>query len=761
MWEFLLKYSPVIFREGEVTVRYLPSVVLLLLMGTGLTAALWFAYKRTTLKVSRALKYTLATFKFLVLALLLFLAFEPVLTVSTVIPHKSSLVLLVDDSKSMSISDVPKARSRLQWVKRTLGDETRPGLLAELTENFKVQTYGFSAQVEHLRDCGALAGEGQVTNLAEGLKFAAQLADQGAVSGVVLFTDGAHNTDEDPLQLAALLKSKKVPVYVVGVGSEHLPDVEIAKVSANHSVIENSVVELAALIKSTTFNQKEIELELREDGAIVKKEKVKLQGSATRVAMKFSPQKRGFVRYTLTALAGRDEAIKENNSRTFLVDNRDKKASVLYIEGYPRAEFKYIRRALHGDPNIRLVSLLRTGLPDKFYRQGIASEDELKHGYPKTRAELFKYDAIIFGSIEAAFFTTREMQNTAAFVSQRGGGFLMLGGVPAFAEGGYQGTPIEPILPVELGHVNEADPSARGGYRDRFRLQLTAEGYRSPILQLSTDERENRELWDKLPELEGYNPLGKAKPGATVLAVHPLSQRDNPRIILAHQRYGRGRTMVFATSSSWHWQMGMPHEDRSHERFWRQMLRWLALSAPKPVECALDKETYAPYEPVTINVDVRDSTYNYIENATIKAIITTPSGETVEVPFNWSSNGKVEYTGTYHPDAEGLYRVAIQAHDKRGRLLGQTEAAFYVEKSRAEFTRAQLQSGLLKRIAELTGGYYYHEEEAADLPDQISVMKSSYSKLVEHDLWDMPLVFLLVVVLLTLEWSLRRGKGLS
>jgi len=207
--------------------------------------------------------------------------------------------------------------------------------------------------------------------------------------------------------------------------------------------------------------------------------------------------------------------------------------------------------------------------------------------------------------------------------------------------------------------------------------------------------------------------------------------------------------------------MGMAHEEMSHERFWRQMLRWLSLSAPKHIEGHLDKETYTPREKVTLNVDVRDSTFTVIEDATIKATVTTPSGKSVEIPFNWSSNGKVEYTGTYMADENGMYSIEIMVYSADGDFVGKTETAFFVEPSKAEFTNAQLQAGLLKRIAEVSGGKYYHENEAEQLPDEISVMESSYSKLVEYDLWDMPLVFLLAILILSAEWFFRRSTGLS
>jgi len=759
MFEFLFKYSPVVFSEGSIYFNYLPSLVVLLAIGAIFMVVLLVAYRRTTLAINNALKSTLVALKFIALLLLFLALLEPVLSVSTIIPRKSSLIVLVDDSKSMSIKDAAGGVARGQFVQRFLGTPEKSGLLAELRKNFKLQLYEFSGAVSHLETSAELDAAGDVTDLAGGLTFAADNSGQNAVSGIVILTDGLNNSDRDPLEVAAVLKNKNLPVFAVGVGSETTRDVELSKVVANHSVIENSVVEVSALIKNRNHDGEQVEIELLEEGRLLKSQTVSLKGAATRTSLTFSPQQPGFARYTVNVKTNKQEAITENNSQNFIVDNRSRQARILFIDGYPRAEFKFLRRAVDGDPSIDLVSLLRTG-PDKFYRQGIENSDELKDGYPDSREALFKYDAIIFGSIERGFFTDSQLQNTVDFVSQRGGGFLMLGGSNSFAQGGYAQSSLRKVLPVELPGV-KTGPVQSSTFRDKYQLLLTPEGYRNPMLQLSSDESENRSKWESLPQLEGYNRLGRAKPGATILAVHPLSEQEDPKIILAQQRFGRGRSMVFASSSSWHWQMGMPHEDKSHERFWRQVLRWLALAAPDAIAAHTDKETYTPNEQVTLEVDVRDKTFETINDAKIAARITKPSGEIVEVPFKWSSNGKVEYVGAYHPDEQGMYLVEMDVYSATGEFLGKSESAFFVEESKAEFSNAHLQSAFLKRIAEVSGGKYYYQDEASVLPDEISVRQSSYSKLVEHDLWDMPLLFLLVIFIVSTEWYLRRHKGLS
>ncbi len=760
MFEFLLKYSPVVFSEGKIYFNALPSLLALFAV-TGLFAlAVFVFYRRTTLVINRIFKGLLIGLKLAALLLLFLALLEPVVSVSTITPLKSSLMILVDDSKSMSIKDAGKNGTRRDFAANLLGSGEGPGLLTELGKNFKLQLYEFSSDVSHLETSSKLNAAGESTNLAHGLTFAANNGKQAAVSGIVVLTDGINNSDQDPLEIAASLKSKKLPIFVVGIGSETTQDVELSKVAANHSVIENSVVELAALIKNKNFEGSQVEIELLEEGRVIKSQVVDLKRGATRTSLKFSPQKKGFARYTLNVKTKGDEPIKDNNSQSFLIDNRSRSAKVLYVEGYPRTEFKFLRRAVDDDPSVDLVSLLRTG-PDKFFRQGIESKRELRDGYPDSREALFQYDAIIFGSIEKDFFTAIQLENTVDFVSQRGGGFLMLGGSNAFSQGGYSQSSLEKVLPVEMPVANGAVGSHSSTLRDRYKLLLTPEGYRNPVLQLAGDDSENRSIWDKLPDLEGYNLLGRAKPGATILAVHPLSEPEDPKVIMAQQRFGRGRSMVLATSSTWHWQMGVSHEDLSHERFWRQVLRWLALDSPQPIESQTDKGTYVPDEQVTLKVDVRDSTFTPINDATIKARIIKPSGEVVDVPFKWSSNGKLEYVGAYHPHEQGMYLVELKAYSANGDFLGKTENAFFVEESKAEFSNVHLQSSFLKRIAEVSGGQYFFQDEAAQLPDKISVMQSSYSKLVEYDLWDMPLLFGLVLLIVSTEWFLRRHRGLS
>jgi hypothetical protein len=317
-------------------------------------------------------------------------------------------------------------------------------------------------------------------------------------------------------------------------------------------------------------------------------------------------------------------------------------------------------------------------------------------------------------------------------------------------------------LPVELAGGGQIDAQGVPPLaHERFALSLTPEGMLSPLLQLDPDPLENQRRWEQMPTLSGYNPLSDAKPGATVLAVHPLHSPNTPRIILASQRVGKGRSAVLATASTWKWRMGLPHADQSPERFWRQLLRWLSLQAPTAVSVALDRDNYAPGETVKMAIEARDSSFAALSDATVSVTLKNPTGGTqlVEVPRTLDRPGV--YEAEVMANENGLYHLEVFAQDKTGKSLGRAASAFFVEPSRAELANADLQTALLERMAQIGGGRFFHISEAQQIAQSIAVSKSAYSRVSEQEIWDAPIVFLAIVLLLAAEWFIRRSRGLS
>src|ERR1700682_1658336 len=206
-----------------------------------------------------------------------------------------------------------------------------------------------------------------------------------------------------------------------------------------------------------------------------------------------------------------EEENRANNSVTRLVNVESSKRRILYVEGEPRWEYKFIRRAEQDDRIVSVVSMLRTS-ENKIYRQGINDPKELAAGFPSRIEDLFDYQALIVGSVEATYFTAAQQELIQQFVDRRGGGLLLLGGRGSLGARGWGASMLGALLPVAL-------PRKKGTFhRDPATVELTPVGANNIITRLVEDPAKNVERWKKLPYLMDYQEVGTAKPGAVVLA---------------------------------------------------------------------------------------------------------------------------------------------------------------------------------------------------------------------------------------------------
>ena len=294
-----------------------------------------------------------------------------------------------------------------------------------------------------------------------------------------------------------------------------------------------------------------------------------------------------------------------------------------------------------------------------------------------------------------------------------------------------------------------------------FLLEPAEEGIHHPLLRFGSTPEENRAIWDSLPELIGYNRVGGVKPGAAVLAVDPgVDVLEGSNVLLAVQRYGRGRSMAFTGFSTWRWQMHLPSEDQSHERFWRQMIRWIALYAPGRVAVATDKTNYGGHESVIIESRVFDRDYEPVDGATVWAHVTGPAGQPRAVQLERALGNEGMYRAEYRPELGGVHKVEVSVRSEEEAPL-RDQTGFTVAPSATEFTNAGLHAEDLARLAESTGGAYLPLSEAGQLTEMIRPVEDSATSTRERDLRDTPFLFAAILFFLGTEWFLRRQKGLS
>jgi uncharacterized membrane protein len=632
-------------------------------------------------------------------------------------------------------------------------------VMKALADKFIIRPFRFSSSSHRLGGPQELTFSGSQTRLGTALEGARQEMAGLPLAGLVMVSDGADTTDASLSDALLALKAADVPVFTVGVGQEHLGrDIQIGRISVPRKALKGTSILVDAVITHSGYAGEAVMLDVEDEGRIVGSQEVKLPaaGEPAAVRVRFTASEAGarLFRFRISPRPG--EMVSQNNAREILIDVRDRKEKILYFEGEPRFEYKFIRRAVADDPNLQVVGLQRTA-DNKYYRQDLDTPDQLVAGFPKTREELFAYRGLILGSIEAGAFTGDQLQMIADFVEKRGGGLLMLGGPRAFAEGSYAGTPVADVLPVVLERLGK---ELDAGAVTRLKVHPTRAGAAHAVTQLGATEQASAAIWERLPALTSLNTLRSVKPGATVL-LGGTDERRREQIVLASQRYGRGKALAFPVQDSWLWQMhaDITVEDMTHENYWRQLLRWLVDGVPDHVEAHTSAERVEAGETVSITADVVDPTFVELNDARAVAHVEGPGGP-IEVPLQWTGERSGQYRGSFVAPDEGLYALRIEA--VRGeKPLGTGMVYLRAAPGDSEYFDAGMNAARLRRIADDTGGRFYNAADVAGMPEDVRYAGRGVTTTEERDLWHMPIMLGLILALMCGEWGYRRAVGLA
>ena len=764
--DWLFKFSRVSFTEGEIGFQAGGALFVFVLLVVLLVIGFVVVYGITKLYTSNQTRAVSLGLRIPILLLLALPLFEPVLIRPEVIPDENFVAVVVDKSASMRIADGELGPTRADDIRQLLYDQDG-GLSSQLGEHFKVRYYHFDQQAERMDSLDAGSPEGAETNIALALQRVLSDFQGLPLTGVVLMTDGGDNSTDVPRNEADRLRNRGIPLHIVGVGqSEFEEERELLAVTATKAVEENTGAEIDVKIRSWMSESGPVNVHVYQGETLLHTEARPLKGNGKidQFSFFFEPKIAGVQVYRVELEPTPTERNTENNTTDVLIDTRKDPIRVLYFEGTPRRDFKFVKRALEDDQVISFVSVTRTGT-GKIYRQGIESAQELAGGFPIDDEELYGFRAVVLGDIEAGSFSPEQLRLIERFVRVRGGGLLMLGGLSSFAEGEFWNTPVADVLPVELDPSRRTvvppnfskpndQPEERG-----FAFQPTAVGLENPILKLSPDEAVNRSRWAAMPGLTSINYLGPVKPGAVVLAQKPQDDFGDEEPLLAIQRYGKGRSAALATASTWRWQMLLPADDLRHERFWRQLIRWLAASTPQRVDIELDESRYAPGDEVTIPVNVYTPAYDPLSDANVQGTLTAPNGQVQPLLFLPELTTEGNYVSRIIAPAEGLYQLDVFA-DVDGVEIGRQVQHLHVRPSNKEFIDATLKQRFLENLAETAGGGYYSVDQVDDIAVNLTSRRTSTSVYRAEYVWDMPFLLGLILLLFSAEWIYRRRKGL-
>jgi uncharacterized membrane protein len=731
----------------------LPWWALILAVGAAGVLA-YRAYAHPIVPLTRARQVTLIGLRLVTLLLLILFLMRPVAIQPESGPRDAVVPVLVDASRSMRLADADGAR-RIDRAGEVLAD-----LMPALSSEFRVQLLSFGDAV-NAADPDRLTADGRRSDLTGALRTARERFKGAKVAGFVVISDGGDTGGRDA---ASDLDEAGAPVFAIGVGSPRVVrDREVLSVTAGEAALADSLVELTATVVSHGFGTEPFDLRVLENGRPIQVRRVvpPEDGSPVREVFQVSPKRDAATLYGVEIPGDGSEITPENNTRSVLVRPPGRKRRLLFVQGAPGFEHSFLIRALTQDQGIEVDSVVRKGQNDRgedtFYVQAAATRMlALAEGYPAEREALFGYDGIVLANVDADAFTREQLAMTAEFVSERGGGLLVLGGL-SFARRSFAGTALEEVLPVELTDRSGGVVRTSSAAGEPHKLTPTPEGEDHPIMRLGASAQESRQKWAAMPALASTAALGGARAGASILAV--AAGPGGVRPLVAVQRYGRGRSMVFAGEAAWRWRMMVAASDRTYETFWRQAARWLASDSPDPVDVTASSGAM-PGDAVTLDVTARDGAFRPVRDTSVTVHVSGPgiAGER-QLETVLTDAGAGRSTAQFRAEQAGVYRVRAEAR-RRGALVGSGDDWVLVGGADLELADPRLNDEVLRRVATASGGRFLTVAESRALPGLLRARTQDQAPPRYRDLWHNAWAFGTIILLLGVEWVVRRQAGL-
>jgi hypothetical protein len=759
MFQFFFKYPSPVFTKGRfVLLGAWPAWLLLVLIvvcAAGLGLLIRWRLRKDAAKLRGWQAVVIWGTQTVLVALVLLLLWQPAMLVSELSSQQNIIAVVVDSSRSMSIADSDGKTREAAALAALEGS-----VLAGLNKRFQTRIYRLGGELKRVDETKGIAPDEASTHISDSLKQLLTETSDLPVGAILLLSDGGENTTGmggsgigmDTLQA---LRNRQIPVHTVGFGKEQPEhDVEMEDVSVAATATANArIVTTVSLMQHGYAGQKATLTVRNGDKTVADREITLAPDGRIQTEPLFFPVGDAGARtltFSIEPLAGEENLTNNAVTRPILVS--DAKRKILYVEGEPRWEYKFIRRAEEDDPTVQLVSMLRTS-ENKIYRQGLTDPNELADGFPVRPEDLFGYAGIIIGSVSADYFTPLQQEMLREYVDRRGGGVLFLGGQSSLSDGGWAASSLNDLLPTFL-------PSGTHNFvRNSATVELTAEGMDSPVTRLLDDPEKNAERWKKLTYLADYEDAGTPKPGATVLADLTVGRRTLPLLIT--QSYGHGRTAIMATGGTWRWQMSEALGDPSHDLFWQQLLRWLVAESPGPVSATMPTRVLMDEGQVQLTAQVRDRQFQPAADAHVTAHIVGPEGLNAMLDMTPSQDTPGQYQAEWTAEKQGPYLAEVTAESagSPAQELGRSTLTFQREDGAAENFHTEQNRHLLEQLASATGGRYWKPSELKDLPRDISFSEAGISVRNTKELWDMPIVFLLLLGLPIAEWLLRRKWG--
>lgn len=726
-------------------------VVVFALAVTGLT--LW-AYSLRLRNTTGGWRWFALGLRLAAVLLCVIAALRPSIVYQEKKKQPATLIFLLDDSESMKMTDEVGNQSRWAFARDTLAKALEAG--RKLGDGLTVKSYRFDASLRE--DPTDDKGEPTGKETALGLSLIEGFRRQSGtrVASIFVLSDGANNNGMAPSLAARELRSHQVPVYTVAFGSEtagaHSRDIAVRDLVVNPTVFVKNQLQVKGTLLVRGFANQTLDLEMLVEGQNepVATQRLKVPDGLEVIpvaGLKYVPQTPGEKKITLRVKPKEGELIPTNNAISTFVTVLKGGLNVLFVQGpHSPWEQKFLMRSIASSPDVQAD--LRVVRRSARGGRGEMRDEDFAPG---------RYDVYILSDLPADFLTPTQQALLARGVD-KGAGLIMLGGRSSFGAGGWAGTDVGRVLPVNVSR-RDGQVEPEGGVR----FVPNALGLEKYLLQLGPNRAESARTWNGLPPLSGINHLGDLKPGALVFAQGP-GLRAEP--IMVGMEAGSGRSLAFA-GETWVWARFSDAGRVTHRKFWRQVIFWLSHKEDKgenEVKLTLDTRRISTGQKVDFGVTARDSKGASLTNLTFETKVEREDdGEkaaSVSEKIDLFNKGE-EYRGTFYAKATppGSYRVRVIA-SRDGKEVGRDSARFLVYQDDREMENPAADRALLRQVAEATGGATLQPEQLVKHLQSLKgkLFTESFSQ-TERKVWDNWPFLLLFATLLTLEWWVRKRHG--
>jgi cbb3-type cytochrome oxidase subunit 3 len=806
-WLFGINPSPD-WNGGDWSVRFqsLPEgarAAATVLLGIVAVAGVWYLYKKEGRTIGQMARLGLAALRVGVLACVAIMLAEIVLIITKTEYAPAHLLLLFDTSESMDFNDPYPDEQSARRAAQTLGLVTADGQpdVAELRRHTRIELalQALSGKLGELRDGRVLVPYRFSTKLEplEGEPSIAQLRAAGAetaigdaienalaanrgqpLAGVLVVTDGQSNAGQDPRQVAAAAAKEGVPIVSLAVGTKEGPtNARIADLENSPVVFVSDPAEVSVLVESKGLNgtTASVTLQRRQgagDWVDVGREDVVLGQDAVlkRVTFPYTPEATGQIDFRAQVSDVGPELTDADNADTTSVKVVRQRIRVLVIAGYPSPEMQFLRNALLRDAGMEFASWLQS-----------ASEGYEQVGHrplrrlPATLEELEHYDVLVLFDPDVRALGPSWPELLTKFVGDAGGGLIYVAGemfssqlftpsAVGLSEGAglVDNSWLRALPVVRDPGLYQSEAEVRLSAREMWNLELTPEGDADSIFRFAPEPARNREILASLPGMYWHFPVTRAKHGATVLARHGDPRMRNAfgrHVLMATHLYGPGRTVFLGFDSTYRWRY--LHEEY-FDGFWARIIdrvgRSKVLGGRYPFALSTDKSTYRVGDRVTVRARLIGATEATAGIGQLRGEVEVAGGlpEALAIEPLPEDPSVLETSFTANEPGAYILRVLPATATELDTGLRPATLAFRVESPRQETDHPTLNRPLLEEVARATGGRVFSLAEADQVASAFKVKQVARILEYRDEMWDAPLLYGGIVLLLTAEWLLRK-----